>query len=255
VCVEGPAVDGSSALPDRGSEGLDGGGADVADEAMLPEAGSPDGGPSKCPGSFLLCDGMEREGFLPSAWHPYSDPGSLFGSTLLIDTGRAARGNASLRVHVDAGQEVSAGMFWRAGTLDEYFVRFFLFMPNTPPGNGYVSLEDQDSLSANWTESEVSLSGVHPSTPANLELLTSPPAPVAIPRDRWVCVILHVEPRAVSLFIDDETAAALTSPLVQPAKVRDVYFRFYSNRRGSGAPFDMWLDEIAVDQAPIHCAQ
>jgi hypothetical protein len=242
LCVPAEARDGSSS-PDLNT-GPDGGGAPSAP-----------GGPSKCPGTILFCDGMERDTFAGSAWHPFSTPAEVLGDTLVLDKTRAARGDTSLKVHIGADQEVSAGMFWRAGMQDEYFVRFFLFMPNSPPGNGYVSIEGEDALSANWTESVVSLSGVHPVVPPNLDLLTMPPAPIPIPRDQWVCVILHVQPQAFSLYIENETVPALTSALTQPAQLRDVYFRFYADRRGSGTPFDLWLDEIAIDKVPIHCAQ
>jgi hypothetical protein len=223
----------------------------------LPDAPDrPPAEPSKCPGRFLLCEGMERDTPVLPGWHLFASPAGALATTLVIDKTQAARGNSSLLVHVDADKEVSAGMFWTAGALDEYYVRFFLLMPKGPPGNGYVSIEgDQDVVSANWSESDIGLSGTHqmPGSPS-VNLLAAPPAMAMIPRDRWVCVILHVAPQAVSVFVEDEVTAALTSPLVQPAKLRDVYFRFYSDRRSSSRPLDMWIDEIAIDDSPIHCA-
>jgi hypothetical protein len=83
----------------------------------------------------------------------------------------------------------------------------------------------------------------------------------ALPTDRWTCIVLRVlrgSPGEVGVSIDGAPDAELqlsaeTNPSPPLASVR--MGAVFSQLAVAQGPVDVWLDEIAIDGAPLDCTQ
>ena len=254
AAADGPVADGPVA--DAGT-GMDGAGvpADVGLDSTDGQASPPDGPgngnpPSRCPAGASLCDGFEQTGLDTGVWNPFSDP----GSTITIDTSRAVRGNRSLRLHIEPGFSQAVGLHSggeAARVTDPAYVRFFVYVPAPDPafGGARVTVDDNvsQSVSAEWTSSQLSLDGMPAGQGA---AQTSFPA-----HGRWVCLVLQVAsgaPGAASLSVDGQSPPALATVLQTAPPFKRLMFVLDPDGSQS-QPVDMWIDEVLVSRTPVGC--
>jgi hypothetical protein len=234
-----PPADGALLAPDGGAPPADVGAADTP-----PDLG---GGP-RCPADVVVCDGFEAADLNPAVWSPFAQA----GAALTIDATRAARGNRSVRLHVDARSTEPAGLHTgpisAAGLPNPVYVRFFLFMPEPVAsfGGAFVALDNDanQGVSADWNATRVTLEGA-----------SDDPEIAGPPHGRWTCMLVEARtgsPGELSLFIDGASTPALSSPLGSPIVLQRVMFAI-SPDGSATQPVDLWIDEVLVSRNPIGC--
>jgi hypothetical protein len=224
------------------------------DDAADGDAAGPDAALLDCTQthpSAVFCDGFEDSGMGP--W----DYTVLEFGTATRTTARAYRGAASLAVTTD-------------GSSNYKFARWGTFLPPATTGDLYIR-------SYQWLSSATTIVGQtsllvtgnstppYPSTSFRLEpgkLVVQVEttgifeSPGAFPRDRWVCVQLHISIGAtgsVSLH-HDGTSVVESGPfdtrVTGGYSYLDVGVHYAMDTQPQVA---MWIDEVVVDTVPVAC--
>jgi hypothetical protein len=240
---------------------------DVAADTSPPDVGpedtsgpdtSPDTGtdpvPSDCDGplaSTIFCDGFE-DGL--TAW----GVGTGGDGRVAHDT-RAYRGAGSLRADIESSSD-RAGVYYSglgpvdAGTL--YF-RGWYYLPRKGLENvSFVILQEE---ARPWDHVSFSTEG-----DGALHMWIKGPnvgvtgGTVAVPRDRWFCFQATIDVRdaggTVTAYIDEVEAASTSGLDSRPgAGYASVFTGLPFNGAGQG-PYTLYVDEVAIDDAPIPCS-
>jgi hypothetical protein len=202
-----------------------------------------------------LCDGFETEA-LDGQWTPGAESGLV-----MVDTTRAYRGTRSLHAHtnaVPAGSVSSAGLY-ESRTFPQatpVYVRVWAYLASPFPGgfNQLVNFVDNGTTGISFSiKNGFPVLNAYTSPIAYHESTTVP-----VPVDRWTCLQFDIGQGAPTgdahLFVDGAEVSDAVGHDVSTTAMRGVLFGldFISD---SGTPAaDLWLDEIAVGDKPIGCA-
>jgi hypothetical protein len=204
---------------------------------------------SRCPASSVVCDGFERAQLGFDVWTSFGENGSQFS----IVSGLAARGERSVRLHLDPGSPEPVGV--HTGPIDTdplpdpVWVRFFQFMPESTPRFSHVFLgldnDEGQSVTVDWDDRNMILQGTR-DTP-----MAPPP-----PRGRWVCMLVKAQTGGageLSLYLDGASTPTLTSPIDTHPILHRVLLAISPDGRQT-QPVDIYIDEVLVSRTPIGCA-
>jgi hypothetical protein len=242
------------------------GGATVNDASALdagtdaaPDGAPAPGGPSRCGDAGLLfCDGFEEGG---SNWAANNGG----GGTSAIDPKVAYRGTHSMHAHTDmvaGGNPDVYGLFDHADATwpSTLYVRAFVYFAPKYPGDpcAYVDLSQ--------------IGGQGPGVQLNVDVGNNQmedfvenvyggpnhqwPSASAMPFGEWVCVELFTDGNQMRTYVWDAEVTGLTQSFGQhvgPLQDLNVGLSFY--QANMQPKYDVWIDEIAVNNGYIGCNQ
>jgi hypothetical protein len=215
-------------------------------------------------GDLLLCDSFD--GSISSAWLQVADPGT---GTLTVesDPAHVYRGSGSLKVHLDPGAFNDVGIVKHDPPIpqNQIYVRMFVYLPpgfagqfvNAPRildfsqyGVGYgdvaVDVEDTTSLTL----------GSHPPVTGGGEMTSTAQLGTA----RWQCLELQVNAAtdgsstgSATLLVGGASVATMSPLKVDPTQPLNELGIGVGGQLASASGFDLWIDEVAVDNKPIGC--
>lgn len=201
----------------------------------------------------LLCDGFEATGMGP--W----DYQIVMDGTATRTTTRPYRGTASLEIQSDSANAYKAAR-WGKNALfaappeSDLYMRAYYFITSD------TTITDQASIL-------IVLNGGPPYPGANVLLVpghldlnvSASVTPITFdpPRDRWVCIELHVHVDATAGFGELSVDGA---PVVQSQAGDTTVAGGYTNldvglhyATPPQGPVHMWIDDVVADVAPIGC--
>ena len=182
--------------------------------------------------------------------------GTLVGN-VTVDPLRAYRGTMSQHAATTAASETS----WQIGqvlptlTSGDLYARWFVYLPGTVTSAHLASVH----LVENLPPFHGIIFGVRDgvaeltSTEAGITAFST----VSIPRDRWVCLQMHVQisdtAGAIDGAVDGQPFGVKTNIDTAPAAgYRNVHVGVFSTGFATG-PIEMWSDDVAVGTQPIPC--
>jgi hypothetical protein len=229
----------------------------VAQDLGVDLAGVELGGPSMCPAGVVFCDGFEGTA-LKSAWTVVKVPS---GSNVSHDTARAYRGAQSLRVHVGAVAPSSyINVAVQQVPPSPFYVRVYWYLTAQAVPHSNLSIRHSD------------FGRTYVSPTSNLSLVLTPnggsalsPSAGKLKVDDWNCVEWAVSTvardggaRASSrLWVNDVEWTELRYDDLDPPSP----FLFLEVGTESLSPpsglsgFDLWFDEVIIDDKPIGCGK
>jgi hypothetical protein len=237
--------------------GFDGGGGE-ADSGTLadagPDSGSVDGGwTSDCPGTFVLCEDFE-DGIDAGTWTEQGAPA--------LDTTRAHSGTHSILFSADNTLLRTTEPF--PELANNLWGRVFVYMDQLPPGSTIVDPGPNASFAwaaGNQGDTRVGFRHTRYSGGYNYPGydFTNTDSEVW-PLDQWVCVEWHYQSDADS---GQGTQDYWMNGVAQPAMHFDdhpmpafTYFWIGMYLFGSadgGVPYEMWMDDLALDTTQVGC--
>jgi hypothetical protein len=199
----------------------------------------------------LLCDGFEA---VDDAWDYQVEE---FGAVIRSEE-RGAQGNASLKIEIDGVDQYKAARWGKNNVLDflatgGLHIREYIFMPSR------TVVADQLSIMVTGNQVDPFPSANVLLTPGEIHAVveaTNAVAPFEFPRDRWVCVELHLQIDgfgAIALEIDGSTVVSAQSidTRVDGGYTNiDVGFHYATPTQPAS---EMFVDEIVADTSPIGC--
>ncbi len=200
----------------------------------------------------LLCDGFEP---VDVAWdYQILDFGSVARSEE-----RGAQGDASLKVDIDMVDEFKSARWGKNAVLEfltdgELHIREYIFMPSTTVVADQLSIMVTGNLVDPFPSANVLL------TPGKIHAVVEGEdrsEPFEFPRDRWVCLELHLQidttAGSISIEVDGSTIVSGTSldtRVVGGYSNIDVGFHYATPTQPGSR---MFVDEIVAATAPIGC--
>jgi hypothetical protein len=226
----------------------------ATDDAADDDAAGPDAALLDCTQTHptaVFCDGFEASDMGP--W----DYTILERGTAVRTTTRAYRGAASLAVTTDGSNNYKSarwGAFLPPATTGDLYVRSYQWLPSATTIAGQMSLLVTGNSAPPYPSTSVRLE------PGQLVVQVDTVGPVqtpgAFPRDRWVCVQLHIAIGAtgsVSLRLDGDLVVdtgTLDTRVTGGYTHIDVGVHYATNTQPQ---VEMWIDEVVVDTVPIAC--
>jgi len=246
----GPLTDAAMQMPmDAGS--ID----DAATDAAAIDSGSDDDHVDLCPerSDALFCDGFETQSFMPQWQYAVTMTGTVSRSTTRVRTGsgslRATTGNAGSTSVAREGTKPfmsqKSGEIWTrayyyipSSTVTNTFFSTTVVAENDPPFFGFA-------LVVFPTQVQIGVGS------------TMYPGTMGFPRDRWVCVELHVEiDPAVGVFEAYlDTTRVVRSPATDTLPATgytslDVGIHYTDTSQG---PVEAYVDDIVAGNTRIGC--
>lgn len=183
--------------------------------------------------------------------------GTLVGD-VIVDPVRAYRGTMSQHAATTGTSEAS----WQLGqvlptlTSGDLYARWFVYLPGT--------VTSANLASVHLVESPLPFHGLIFGLRDGIAELTSTEADItefstiSIPRDRWVCLQMHVQisdtDGAIDGAVDGQPFGVKTNIDTAPAAgYRNVHVGVFSTG-SAAAPIEMWSDDVAVGTQPIPCS-
>ena len=241
-------------VPDRDGGGPDSGGVDAGDtDSGGTDAGLDDTACDDALSGVLFCDGFETAGF------PGWDTTRETDGRVTRATGTTWRGAGALRAETlaPAGQANLFTLALPAVGSGELWARVYLFVPS---GAAFV---DVNVLSLHEDASPFLgvafgvRDGERPYVFASTESASYAAPTVRLVRDRWICVLLHVTvddtAGAVELSLDGDVAVARTAIDTRPGAGFSYLVAGIGYSDPAQPPIEIYLDELAVDDAPLAC--
>jgi hypothetical protein len=253
-----------AAVMDSGADaGSDAGTIEVPDAgsdagAMNPDAGAADSGPPTvypgCPeqAGVLFCDGFEDPGF--SRWgYPVSHNGALERTTA-----RKRTGMASLLATTNGPSALSEAR--RAAVVLDHqmsgdaWLRFYNYVPSSVTVNQHfsVGIISETAMPYDGFELRILPSGVDINSSSGVF-----PGVRSFPRDRWVCVELHVliDPAKgrFEAFLDGLPAVQSSEVKTLPAdgmSVAEIGIHYAGANQG---PVQVYVDDVAIARFRVGC--
>jgi hypothetical protein len=265
----------SSAVGDSGSStpdsGTDGGSADsgAPDSGTTADAGrdggaldagtTPDGGDgggtfaSDCPGSFILCEDFEN-GIDAGTWKAQGAP--------TLDTTHAHSGTHSILFSADNTQLRTSNPF---PTLSEnLWGRVFIYMDQLPPGSTTTQLGPNASFSwsaGNSGDTRVGFRHTRYSGGYNYPGydFTNTDSQVW-PQSQWVCVEWHYASDGGMGTQDYWMNGVALTDMHFDAHPMPAFTYFWIGQylfglADGGVPYQMWMDDLALDTQQVGCAR
>ncbi|HEY2734929.1 MAG TPA: hypothetical protein VGI70_13130, partial [Polyangiales bacterium] len=234
-------------------------------------------GASRCGASFLLCDDFESGQLDPTIWHTkFSAPS--------FDATRAARGQKSLHFSTTAtgasGIETS-----KIFPIATYYGRLFVYFAALPtsPQWAHWTVVGANPTDASAIKGEIRVGGQFDGTidrygvgtdggpTGDWTNLDADPngKPSAVPEGRWICLewMHSTENNETRLFVDGVEHPSLhtnadvkhggnSSVKYELPDFGSVWFGFWNYDQGKSVvpnKFDVWIDEVALDDVRIGC--
>ena len=253
---DGGPVD-AGGTPDGGATvdaGPDGG---LVDSGTAPDGGDGGGGTfaPDCPGSFVLCDDFEN-GIDAGTWKVQG------GGQPSLDTTHAHSGTHSILFSTDNTQLKTTVPF---PTLSEnLWARVFVYMDQLPPGSTTTQLGPNSSFSwsaGNAGDTRVGFRHTRYSGGYNYPGYDFTNTDKQVwPQDQWVCVEWHYASDGGmgtqdywmnGVPLADMSFAAHPMPAFTYFWIGQLYFGLADG----GAPYQMWMDDLALDTQQIGCSR
>jgi hypothetical protein len=230
-----------------------------------------DGGPSLCPGSFLLCESFENG--LSNFWgvDEYRNPADGGPPpTVQVETGRAYRGTHALHIHVPAdnggGTYVQALIRQSGATpAGSYFVRAFVFVD---ANNQFIdqqfmalgeTIDPYGQMNLRVSENGPYLGWYNWADPYGPAIDTT----TNLPFGRWSCIEWEVDDGAINgdagtgkmrLWIDSVEVNALhLDNLWSQPWFYNTIFGYDNNIYQPRAATDLWFDELVIGSTRVGC--
>jgi hypothetical protein len=230
------------------------------DTRVTVDAGGADLQSSLCSiAGVALCDGFESDllGFPP--WVAVEH-----AAQVSIDRTRAYRGVHALRVHTNELPDVDVAR--RHGEITERVaipgplvaMRFFVYVPSPAPTADW-RLSGMLQADIPYLGPMIYIRNQSPifATPGQTERISTR----KLPTDRWVCVEWRITRGAAGdskLFVDEQEVTDISfagnTELDAPIGLLTFGMSFFGNDMIQPA-YDIWIDEVMVDGAPIGCAR
>jgi len=223
------------------------------------------GGPSRCDAAnVIFCDGFESQTIAPTKWSQHL----LGATTLKVDSSRAYRGQFSLHVHMtppQAGGYMHGYLTEIASTAPKtMFMRAFVWVASsTPRYNPTILLTAQQAQQTNRL-ADVALNETYMLRDGhNVPPGVYQQSGTALPLDDWACVEwqLSNDPSdggtlEERVWISDYEVDGLhvANDGITPAFVTPG-IGVMTIPPADSIPFDVWYDEIIIDDKRIGCAK
>jgi hypothetical protein len=230
-----------------------------------------DGGPSLCPGSFVVCESFENglSGFWVTSETRSPDDGGPPPS-VAVETGRAYRGTHALHIHVPS---LDPSTYYQAllgestrTPAGSYFVRAFVFFDNNNQFNSGqfmaagAIVDPYGAMNLRISDSGGFLGWYNWSDPYGPRFDSTTP----IPLGRWACLEWEVDGGATNgdagtgkmrVWIDSvEVPEFHLDNLWSQPFFYNVLFGYDNDTYGmSKSPTDLWFDELVIDTARVGC--
>jgi hypothetical protein len=196
---------------------------------------------------FVLCDGFESG---LSGWGTIQN-----GGTVTVDHEHVYRGQWALHAHQngDGGGDTGVAVVDVAYPSPDIYVRAFVFTSNpSPPSVTFARVQQskgrQDSLDLQTGPTQFSVR--ESATAATLA------SNVPVPTGRWFCVEWQVHVSAIGFYGLSLDGQPRWTSSAHDTTLNPAYDWLVVGLDGSaGASNDLWIDELAVDRAPIGCAR
>lgn len=200
----------------------------------------------------LLCDGFEP---VDVAWDYQVED---FGSVTRSEE-RGAQGDAALKIEIDMIDQFKAARWGKNAVLEfldsgELHIREYIFMPSTTVVADQLSIMVTGNLVDPFPSANVLL------TPGLIHAVVEredTSKPFEFPRDRWVCIELHLQidnaAGSISVDVDGETIVSATSLDTRVGggySNIDVGFHYATPAQPGST---MFVDEVVAATAPIGC--
>lgn len=201
----------------------------------------------------LFCDGFE--GRMDESWG-YE---VITNATVDATTTRAYRGTHAFEAHTAAINDYKYARWGRYGEAPigsgDLYYRAFYWMPSTTVIDDQASFLTFGNGQPPYPSAYVMLSGgmIHVNVDSTSYLF-----PGDLPRDRWVCVELHINVSPTSgsfdLTFDGGTpmSASGIDTLVGDTGYTNLDVGVHYATPGQ-SPVDLWIDEVILDTSPIGC--
>jgi Thrombospondin type 3 repeat len=211
---------------------------------------------------LLFCDGFEGSTIDESNW-PTSLRQTRVGS-FALDSTEAYRGHGSMRFSVGTLPapttiEVALGES-RVTTLPLYVRAFYYVADNADAGS--MGLETTDGvffIEFATSDNNYLLFGTNQDS---FVLNSSIPPDAAGEKvsgnwlpNRWFCVELGLTASGVQILVDDKDVTPTNHAFTSPPSVTKVELGAIDNPTPALSAFDLFVDEVAIDNKPIGCAR
>ncbi|MFV8753044.1 hypothetical protein ACNOYE_21055 [Nannocystaceae bacterium ST9] len=218
--------------------------------------GDEGGDPASCVGSSAsFCEDFEQPDAL-AGWGLHVGGHTLSAGDVERDATHG-RGEGALHSWIDSEDNLTAwGWIERPVEVTEpdLFVRSYVYVPADSITNWFalVALWDADGYAAlglgleGDTLSTIGWGDTHEG------VLDSQP----FPTDQWVCLEFQLHQAEDAWFSAwrDEVMFVDQTPVTLQGPVLDtIFFGLYGGNNDIGLVFDVWIDDIAIDDAPIGC--
>jgi hypothetical protein len=226
-------------------------------DASEPDVASP-GGPSLCDSSvdsgLVFCDGFENG---LGAWAIATTD----GGTVTTDSTHAYRGNSALHAYLPpttvSGAPYNAELFRTPPVPwpQPMYVRFFAYLPSPKHGSGtslvilntVPALEGTNVLLTGNEAGSIALATFNVPNATESNAIAMPPA-------QWVCLELEVDGEHSYLWINSASTPSITLSFPVPTTNLALSLGLRDPTALAGdAPYEGWLDEIAVGSRYVGC--
>jgi hypothetical protein len=237
---------------DRGGKGLAWGSALVTVSGALTRVTVPIGAGGVCPSDVILCDGFETGTFDPAL-----SPATYGPFALTADTVRPHRGSRSAHVHDATGDNGRADLAETksfAPPNASTFYRSYLWLTALPT-NDDLRLEGTPDHVNLYLESGQLVLHDYAQGIATMSYPTT-----TIPLQQWICVELEIDtaPPARRVWLNDVELTEMRQTAPSAGLPIDNEFDWSIadyNIPAVAQPFDVFIDDVIVDNKPIGCAR
>ncbi len=220
------------------------------------DAASSDAGASLCRSGLVFCE--DFEGPLDRAWEELTSQ----GGTVAFDGTRAFRGSRALHARIPvqsaAGAAIAATVLHAQRWPDHFFVRWYAYL--AAPLNAATNL-----LNVTEREQGIGLQLFLLGDPIKRSLVTVQfgvaterqiTSSTSFPLEQWVCLESEVDaPNQIfRQWLDGSPVADLTQPFAAPA-LDALTVGLEVASAAAGPARETFVDELAVDVAPIGCGR
>ncbi len=218
--------------------------------------------PSLCgASSFLLCDGFEASSIDEGNW-PLALRRTRLGS-FALDTTRAYRGHGSMRFHVGSFAtpqtiEVALGEA-RALALPLYVRAFFYVADDADAGTNGLETGAVELFSAGVNGNQYLEFGTAKDSLGINENI--PPGAAGVPvnafwqPNEWFCLELGVTASGLQIWVGGNDVTPSQHSFSSPPTLDSLELGVIANPAPPVSAFDVFVDEVAIDDKPIGCAR
>jgi hypothetical protein len=210
---------------------------------------------TECRGAsdLLVCDDFEAGG-PGSAWAPFAKG----DGTGIVDGAHTRDGSSALHVTVTTlGSEYV--LQWRdipQTTGTDLFVRAYLYFPALPDGG--TGLFTMIEAGAPFAGGRVILDDTGELTLHDEVTGENAPQNPTLVAGRWTCLeweLLEANAGHMNLWIDDELGASYEGDTLPATKIASVNVGAVYQNGTPTRSFEVWLDDVVIDDARITCRQ
>jgi hypothetical protein len=225
--------------------------ADANGDGVGDACAAPDGGASGCAGkSFALCEDFESGAIAPSVWQVVQNQGTVTVDGLHVHGGRFAMHahTALATIMSNPTAQLSTMTIFPALQSDFYF-RAFFYLPvaSTAPTDTLMATQGSDGMAV-AREGGSGMLGLQEFGAQNQDVSSTR----TVSTGQWTCIEWHAGHDS-QVSVDGAGAITLANTATAPFTL--VSFGTSLFQVTDSSPTDMWVDDVAIDSAPIGCAR